>query len=307
MSIVQEIRSSFKQGSILTRLIYINIGVFLIFRLLQLFMLLGGAASEAIVGWLHFFSVPSEPARLLQQPWTLLTYMFLHFDFLHLLFNVLYLYWFGRLFLHYIGPGPFLKTYVLGGLAGAVFYLVSYNLLPAFSAYFGSSFLLGASASAMAILFALARYRPEATITLLFFGEVRLKYVALVALLIDLISIPTLNNTGGHLAHLGGAAAGLWLGYVWSLKGLPAQGRPAGTTFSDETYSTPRKSSFRWPFGKKSKLSVAHKRPLSDLEYNAIKIRRQQELDRILEKIKQSGYESLSSAEKKTLFEASKD
>ena len=110
MSIVQEIRSSFKQGSILTRLIYINIGVFLIFRFLQLFMLLGGAASEAIVGWLHFFSVPSEPARLLQQPWTLLTYMFLHFDFLHLLFNVLYLYWFGRLFLHYIGPGPFLKT-----------------------------------------------------------------------------------------------------------------------------------------------------------------------------------------------------
>lgn len=300
MSILTEIKDSFRHGSILTRLIYINIGVFLAFRFIQLFMLLGGFSPDMVRPWLAFFSMPAEPLELLKHPWTPLTYMFLHFDFLHLIFNVLYLYWFGRLFIQIIGPGPFLKTYLIGGLSGALAYFLAFNYLPAFYNNFGSSILMGASASAMAILFAVARYQPDFSVYLFLIGPVRLKYIALFALIIDLISIPTLSNTGGHLAHLGGAAAGLWLGWRWATKGVPVQRM---------TISVPGKPLKRsaWPFAKKSKLSVTHKRPLSDLEYNALKVRRQKEVDLILEKIKISGYDSLSATEKKTLFEASKE
>jgi membrane associated rhomboid family serine protease len=299
MSILTEIRESFRHGTILTRLIYINIGVFLIFRFIQLFMVLGGFSPDMIHPWLAFFSIPAEPFALLMHPWTPFTYMFLHFDFLHLLFNVLYLYWFGRLFLQIIGPGPFLKTYLIGGLSGALMYFLAINFLPAFYSHFSSTILLGASASAMAILFAVARYQPEFSVYLVLIGPVRLKYVALFALIIDLISISNLSNTGGHLAHLGGAAAGLWLGWQWAIKGAPTQ---------KMTISKAGKS-FKWPilFKKKSHLSVTHKRPLSDLEYNALKVHRQKLVDQILEKIKVSGYDSLNATEKKTLFEASKE
>ena len=300
MSIINEIKESFRHGTILTRLIYINIGVFLAFRFIQLFMLLAGFSPDMVLPWLAFFSIPAEPLALLTHPWTPLSYMFLHFDFLHLIFNVLYLYWFGRIFLQIIGPGPFLKTYIIGGLSGALLYFLGFNFLPAFYNSFNSSILMGASASAMAILFAAARYQPEFSVHLVLIGPIRLKYIALFALIIDLISISNLNNTGGQLAHLGGAMAGLWLGWQWATKGAPAQ---------KMNVSGSRKSSkwTAWPFKKKSHLSVTHKRPLSDLEYNAIKVRRQKQVDQILEKIKVSGYDSLNASEKKTLFDASKE
>jgi membrane associated rhomboid family serine protease len=300
MSIINEIKDSFRQGSILTRLIYINIGVFLAFRFVQLFMLLGGFSPDMVRPWLAFFSIPAQPIELITHPWTPFTYMFLHFDFLHLIFNVLYLYWFGRLFIQIIGPRPFLKTYLIGGLSGALMFFLAINYLPAFNSRFDSNILMGASASVLAILFAVARYQPDFSVYLVLIGPVKLKYLALFALIIDLISIPTLNNTGGHLAHLGGALAGLWLGWQWASKGAPVQ---------KMNISTPGKSSVEsvWPFKKKSKLSVTHKRPLTDLEYNALKVRRQKEVDQILEKIKVSGYDSLNATEKKTLFEASKE
>ncbi|ASB48895.1 rhomboid family protein [Alkalitalea saponilacus] len=298
MSIIREIKESFKYGTILTRLIYINIGVFLAFRFIQLFLVLSGWSPDAIRPWLAFFSVPSEPARLLVRPWTVLTYMFLHFDFIHVLFNILYLYWFGRLFLQIIGSRLFLKTYFLGGIAGAAVYLLAYNLVPAFYNVVPSSILLGASASVMAILFAVARFSPDHTVFLLFFGSVKLKYIALVAFIIDLISIPALSNTGGHLAHMGGAVVGLYLGWQWSKKGTGSySGIPSHF----------KKSEMSKLFAKKKNLKVTHKRPLSDLEYNAIKTKRLKEVDRILEKIKTSGYDSLTAEEKKILFEASQD
>jgi len=300
MSILDEIKESFKHGTILTRLIYINIGVFLTFRFIQLFMVLAGFSPELIKLWLSFFSIPAEPITLLTHPWTPLSYMFLHFDFLHLLFNVLYLYWFGRIFIEIIGVRPFLKTYILGGLSGALVYFLAFNFLPAFYNNFSSSILMGASASAMAILFAVARYRPEFSVHLTFIGPVKLKYLALFALIIDLISIPTLNNTGGHLAHLGGAIAGLLLGWQWQTKGTPEQKIKTSNTSNSDKWTV-------WPFKKKEKLTVSHKRPLTDLEYNTIKVRRQKEIDLILEKIKRSGYDSLSASEKRTLFEASKE
>lgn len=295
MSIPQEIKDSFRYGSILTKLIYVNIAVFLLFRFIQLFMVLGTGDGGGIQLWLSFFSVPSDPVQLLKQPWSVFTYMFLHFDFLHLLFNTLYLYWFGKLFLQFIESRWLLRLYFMGGLAGAALYILAFNLVPGFFVFSKSSILLGASAAVMAILFAVSAFRPNFTVQLFFIGEVKLKYVALVAFLIDIISIPTLNNTGGHLAHIGGALIGLYFGLQWASKGLPAipkkEKRPTGSGW----------------FQKKSNLTVTHKRSYSDLEYNTIKVQRQKEVDRILEKIKHSGYDSLSASEKKTLFDASKE
>jgi len=295
MSIPQEIKDSFRYGSILTKLIYVNIAVFLLFRFIQLFMVLATGDGGAIQSWLYFFSVPSDPTQLIKQPWSAFTYMFLHFDFLHLLFNTLYLYWFGRLFLQLIDSRWMLRLYLMEGLAGAVLYILAFNLIPGFFIFSKTSILLGASASVMAILFSVSAYRPNFTVQLLFIGEVKLKYVALVAFLIDIISIPTLNNTGGHLAHIGGALIGLYYGWSWASKGLP-----------NIPEKEKKKTGFSW-FQKKSNLKVTHKRSLTDLEYNTIKVQRQKEMDRILEKIKHSGYDSLSASEKKTLFDASKD
>lgn len=296
MSISSEIRDSFKYGSVLTRLIYVNIGTFLIFRFIQLFMVLMGHQPAMIHPWLAVLSVPADYLELLRHFWTPVTYMFLHFDFLHLLFNVLYLYWFGRLFIHLIGESYLLRTYLIGGLAGALAFFLAYNFLPAFYGN-GNAILMGASASVMAVLFTVAKYKPNHKVYLLFFGEVRLKYIALTALIIDMISISNLNNTGGHLAHIGGALAGMLLGWRWTIKGLP----------DSRTFLTSPLQDVKNKLSRKPKLSVAHKRPLTDYEYNALKVRRQKELDRILEKIKSNGYESLTAEEKRTLFDASKE
>lgn len=295
MSIWNEIKQSFREGNVLTKLIYVNVGVFVVVKLLQLLLLLMGAGAASIQLMISWLSVPSEPVLLLLRPWSLLTYMFLHYDFLHILFNVLYLYWFGRLFVHLVDAGKLLTVYIWGGLAGAGVYLLAFNLLPAFYPGSGGSVLLGASASVMAILFAVARIRPNFSVYLFLIGPVKLKYIALGAFIIDLVSIPGMANAGGHLAHIGGALAGLY--YGWKL----SEGKIKGNFFDTAA------SRFGGLFRKRSRMKVTHSRPMSDMEYNAQKVRRQKELDRILEKIKQSGYDSLSKEEKKTLFNASQD
>lgn len=295
MSIWTEIKESFRQGSTLTKLIYINTGVFVVIKLLQLVLLLSGAGlgySGIIINWL---SVPSDPVLLLVRPWTLITYMFLHYDFFHVLFNLLYLFWFGRLFVQLVDVNKLLTVYIWGGLAGAALFLLSFNLLPAFHPGSGSSSLLGASAAVMAILFAVARLRPNFSVYLFLIGPVKLKYLALGAFIIDLISIPGMNNTGGHLAHIGGALVGLY--YGWKL----SEGKIKGNFFDNLVGRT------EGMFKRKSNLRVTHSRPMNDMEYNANKIKRQKELDRILEKIKQSGYDSLSKEEKQMLFNASQE
>ncbi len=303
MSIIKEIKESFRYGTILTRLIYINIGVFLFMRFIQLFLVLGGWSQGTINSWLAFFSVPSEPIALLFKPWTIFTYMFLHFEFLHLLFNVLYLYWFGRLFLQIIGPALLLRTYIYGGIAGAALYFIAYNTIPTIQNNFPNSMLLGASASVLAILFAVARYKPDHSVYLFLIGPARLKYIALVAFLIDLLSIPAntnplFNNMGGLLAHFGGSLAGLYFGWQWSKKGIRT---------SSALFDSFKKSEMAKLFAKKRDMKITHKRPLTDMEYNSLRIKRQKEVDRILEKIKNSGYDSLSKEEKKILFEASRN
>jgi membrane associated rhomboid family serine protease len=295
MSIWTEIKESFGQGSTLTKLLYINTGVFVAIKLLQLILLLSGLGmgyANVLINWL---SVPSDPALLLFRPWTLITYMFLHYGFFHILFNLLYLFWFGRLFVQLVDVHKLLTVYIWGGLGGAALYIFSYNLLPAFDQGNGSSSMLGASAAVMAILFAVARIRPNFSVYLFLIGPVKLKFLALGAFIIQLISIPGMTNTGGIISHIGGALVGLY--YGWKL----SEGKISGNFFDNLAAKSGEL------FRTKSKLRVTHRRPMSDLEYNAQKVRRQKELDRVLEKIKQSGYDSLSKEEKQMLFNASQE
>ncbi|MBK3517421.1 rhomboid family protein [Carboxylicivirga marina] len=295
MGILDEIKQSYRQGGALIKLIYINVGVFVAIRLLQVFFSFSsGSASVNDYPLLEWLSVPADLSTLLFKPWTILTYMFVHYDFLHILFNMIYLYWFGRIFLEFLNPRQLLGVYILGGLSGTVFYLISYNLIPLFQQQVPYAILMGASGSVMAILFAIARYAPNHKIYLMFFGAVQLKYVALVALVIDLISIPALSNTGGHLTHLGGAAFGYFYG------GQISSGKDVTIGFNrmmDALASL---------FKRKSRLKVTHKRAVTDMEFNSRKVNKQKEVDRILDKIKASGYDSLSKDEKQTLFDASK-
>ncbi len=295
MSIADEIKESFKQGGALTRLIYVNIGVFVVVRIIAAVFALGGALgwSEVLVSWL---SVPADPLSLLFKPWTIITYMFLHYEFLHILFNMLYLFWFGRLFLNYFNSRQLLGVYFMGGISGALLYILSYNFLPGLQHYTPGAIMMGASASVMAILFATARYAPNFKVHLMFLGQVKLMHLALVLFVLDLISISSMSNTGGHLAHIGGALFGVL--YASRLR----KGKDSTLQFNrfmDRLFSI---------FGKGRKMKVTYggsKRPMTDMEYNARKKKQQQSVDRILEKIKRKGYDSLTAEEKRTLFDAS--
>lgn len=293
MPILDEIKYSFKQGGALTRLIYVNLGVFVVIRLLLALFSLTYPSYFVLDRWL---SVPADPEALLFQPWSIITYMFLHVEFLHILFNMLYLYWFGKIFLQFFNPRQLLGVYFMGGISGALLYIVSYNTLPALYQLAPNSVMMGASASVMAIIFAVAKYAPNFKVHLMFLGPVKLMHIALVLFVIDLISIPTMSNTGGHLAHIGGALFGVF--YTSRI----VKGKDLTMKFNrmmDRIVSL---------FSSKSKMKVTYsatKKPMSDMEYNAQKKKRQGNVDRILDKIKKSGYDSLSKQEKEDLFNAS--
>lgn len=285
MTIWDEIKSSFRLGSNLTRLIYINLGVFLLFGLLRVFLFLLASPSGWITG---FMAVPANLQSLLVRPWTIVTYMFYHEGFLHILFNLLWLYWFGQLFLQFFAQRQLTWVYLLGGISGALLYILAFNLLPPFKGYAEVSLALGASASVLAVVIAVATLQPNFTVYLLFLGAVRLKYLALATVFIDIISIPV-SNAGGHIAHLGGALFGFL--YVVALR--------SGTDLAKPFYSI---SSIRFP--KRNRMKVTYRSHNPDYDYNYRKAQKQKQIDDILDKIARSGYDSLTKEEKDILFKA---
>ena len=286
------IKNSFRHGSALTRLIYINVGVFFFLKLVEVFLVLAGYQRvEPLL--LVFTGVPALPEELLYTPWTALTYMFTHFGFLHLLFNMLWLYWFGKIFLFYFNGRQLGGLYIIGGIAGALLFILSYNIFPYFEDNVIFSSLVGASASVMAIVFAISFYQKDYAIDLLFFGRIKLLYLALFTIAIDMLTI-TSGNAGGHIAHIGGALTGI--GFASLIK-----------NGKDITNSINKVIDVIVNLGKKRpKMKVTYKRPETDYEYNTRKQQETETIDRILDKLKHSGYESLSSEEKKRLFDASK-
>ncbi|MCK5169225.1 MAG: rhomboid family intramembrane serine protease [Bacteroidales bacterium] len=291
MSIIDEIKKSFKSGSALIKLIYINIAVFLAVKLIGTFItLLQLNTGFSFVTW---FAVPADLNNLVYKPWTIFTYMFLHQDFMHILFNMLWLYWFGMIFLHYFDNKKLLSIYIVGGLTGAALYILSFNIFPLFDQVLPMSYALGASASVIAIVITISVYAPNHTINLLFFGPVKLKYIAIVTIVLDVLSIAS-SNAGGHIAHLGGAL----FGYMYISQLRKGKNITKGfDRFMDKIFSL---------FKPKDKFKVTYKRPANDYEYNKTKATKQKDIDNVLDKIAKSGYDSLTKKEKEILFKNSK-
>ena len=294
--IITDLKDNFRRADIHLKFIYINAAVFIITSLAGIgFMLFNRSAAPL----LSCFELPASLSRFILQPWSIATYMFMHADFLHILFNMLWLYWFGKIFLSFFSARHFRGLYLLGGLCGGLLYMAAYNVFPYFSFSVGVSMLVGASASVLAIVAAAAYREPNYPISLLFFGNVKLKYFALIMVATDLLMM-TSGNAGGHIAHLGGALAGLWFASAlgkgrditaWLNRLIDG----CGNLFSRRGNSRKKKAKMKVHYGKRTQ----------DYDYNAQKKKQSDEIDRILEKLKQSGYESLTAEEKRKLFDAS--
>lgn len=274
-----------RSGSKLNLLIGINIIVFLLVNIPIIFetlFLRSGYVAAFTNDYLRLTAyLPKLPYRF----WTPLTYMFMHDGPFHILFNMLWLYWFGQIFEEYLGKKRTLGLYLMGGFAGAALYILSYNTLPFFThenAAIGSS-MVGASASVMAIMVATATLLPDYTISMMFIGPVKLKWLVLFFIVIDFLGI-TGFNAGGELAHLGGALLGfiyikqVQKGHDW-IEGINNLFKP------------------------KSKLKVVAVNGASRRSEQP----RQEEVDQILDKISRSGYDSLNKQEKEVLFRASNE
>ena len=299
MTIIDEIKQSYKRGGVLVKLIYINIIIFLV-----LFPLVRYIPSF-YDKFLAYFMVPADLKTLIFRPWTVFTYMFLHFNFLHILFNMIWLFMFGRIFLMFMTEKQLLSTYILGGLAGALLFIISYNIfllifhnvIPDLDMKVNGSVMLGASAGIMAIGMAVCFYAPDYSVYVFLIGPVKLKYIAIFFIATDILMIIYSTNAGGHIAHLGGAIYGYY--FVRQYR----KGKDIGKGLNSilDYFATIFKP-------RKKRMKVSYKRSareMTDLEYNRSKAETQEEVDRILDKIARSGYDSLTKKEKETLFKMS--
>jgi membrane associated rhomboid family serine protease len=291
MGIWDDIKLTFRNGSNLTRLIYINIAVFVLMTIVAVigFLLNNPEIADKA---LDIFSVPASLNALLLRPWTLITYMFTHKGIWHILFNMLWLYSFGRIFLEYLDGRKLVAVYLLGGISGAIVYILSFNVFPAFTGVVADSVAIGASASVMAVVIAIAAYVPDYTVQLIFLGRIKIKYLALAIFIFTSVMDFSINS-GGKLAHIGGAFFGYF--YTMNLR----HGRDMGKGFNRimdffATILKPRK-----------KLKVTHKKVATEYDYNAIKVEHQKQINHILDKISKGGYDSLTKEEKETLFKES--
>ena len=294
-TIITDLKDSFRRGSIHIQLIYINIAVFAAVTLAGIALQLFNMEQARVFDWLE---LPASPTRFIMQPWSLLTYMFMHGGLLHILFNMLWLYWFGAIFLNMFSSKHLRGLYVLGGICGGALYMLAYNVFPYFRPYIENSFMVGASASVLAIVAAAAYREPNYPIRLFLLGTLRLKYLALIVIGMDLLLI-TSENAGGHIAHLGGALAGVWFAAGLNKgRDVTAWINRAADGIASLFRRKPRKPKMKVHYGNGSRQQ--------DYDYNARKKAQSDEIDRILDKLRKTGYEGLSDEEKKSLFDASK-
>jgi membrane associated rhomboid family serine protease len=290
MGITDEIKLSYQHGSYLTKLIYINLAIWIVVRLLAVSLLLSGSEDLAYMDWL---SLPASFKQFLERPWTLITYMFLHYELLHIIFNLLWLYSFGRIFLEYHQPRKLLSIYLFGGLCGGIFFMAAYNLFPYFQHSIDFSRLLGASAAVIAIVLATAVYVPNHVIHLVLIGPVKIKWIALISVILYVVNL-TGDNAGGNFAHLGGAFWGIF--YMTLLKsGFDLSAR--SERFFDRLFSWSKP-------GRKLKVEY-NSGNYREYGYNRNKKAQQEEINRILDKISTTGYDALTAEEKEMLFKMS--
>lgn len=281
----------FKTASILLKLIVINAALFLAVYLASF---LFGLPQRQLVDW---FVLPDDLGSLLVQPWSLFTYSFLHFGIWHVLFNMIWLYWFGKIVLNLFDEKRFLTIYLLGGFFGGLFYVIAYNLFPVFTNTSGH--LIGASGAVMAIMVFIAAYSPNTEVRVFSF-TIKLWHIAMFFVLLDLVQIPTSGNAGGLLAHVGGAL----FGYLYAIQ--LTKGNDIGKWFENilDWFSSLFKPRTKKPFKKVHR--TAHPKVSKPASKEA-KSAHQLKVDGILDKIGKSGYDSLTKAEKDFLFNAGKD
>ena len=293
MNLIEDIKFQYKIGNIAIRLIFWNLIFFIIpevfFAVAQLF--------HVNIDYLSFVSLSTNWNDLGWKPWSILSYAFFHAGVIHLVFNMLMLHFTSRLFLTFFSQKQLFGVYIFSSIFSGLIYLLGYNFLPALSSV--STSIVGASGAIMAILIATTTYMPFMDVRLALFGKVKLWQIAILFLLVDLIQLP-MNNTGGHIAHLSGA----FFGYIY-IKLLQN-----GTDLSKIVNAVidffanlfnPKKTT---PF---KKVHVNPKKPAVKRESRIIvKDKTQQQLDEILDKISQSGYDSLTAEEKEFLFKAGK-
>lgn len=274
----------FQSGNPAFLYIGINSLIFMVLTLVNIPFFLsgkGGVVYDALIR--EYVGFPASIAKLPLRFYTILTYQFFHDGLLHILFNMLWLFWMGRIFLDFLKPRQFHFAYLAGGFAGALFYLLAYNVFPVFATATASgATIIGSSASVMAIIVATATLLPDYSMRLLFLGDVKLKYLAIAYIILDLIGIAS-TNAGGSFAHIGGAVMGF--AYIKLLK--------SGTDWSNI-------------FKRKPKLKVVKNEFTKQSAKRQAETVNQEEIDRILDKISKTGYDRLNKEEKETLFKASK-
>ena len=275
MTFLDNLKREFGIANMLNKLIYINLFSFLVLNILSVIFSLLLIDISSIK---ELLMLPSNTEEVIKKPWSLISYMFIHDNFIHLLFNLIWLHFGGKLFLQYLNQKQLLYTYILGGLFGGILFIIAFNNLPALIPYSENAKALGASASVLAIFFAIATYIPNFQVSIPFIGFIKLKHIALIYIILDFLNIPN-GNAGGHIAHLGGAIFGFF--YVKQFTQKSAKNK-------QNQFLSYLKNIFNF---QKSKNKKSYK---------------MKEIDLILEKISKSGYNSLTKIEKELLFKSSK-
>ena len=285
MSFIDNIQRRFKQGTIVEKLIYINIAILILAYLFNTFNYLFESNNNLISNWLV---LPANLNDFLSKPWTIITYGFVHFDFFHILFNLIALFFIGNLFIEYFTQKQLLSFYILGTLFGGIIFILSYNYFPVFVKSTDRNLLLGASAGVSAILIGIATYLPNYQFKIPLIGFIKLWHIGLFWVLKDVIQIP-MGNAGGHFAHLGGALFGFL--YV-----TQASNKKVDILSKLSTLFKSKDKPLKTVYKSKSKTNPIVKNSSVN----------QQKIDGILDKISKSGYDTLTKTEKEFLFKQGK-
>ena len=287
MNIIDDIKLQYKIGGIANRVIYWNVAIFLISLVFFYQFSLG------VFTFPNWICLSTNPNDVLYFPYTLLSYAFLHDGFWHLFFNMMVLNFSSRLFLTFFTQKQFLGLYLLSSIFAGLAFVIGYYLLHL------NSTLVGASAAVMAILVATATYQPLMVVRLLLIGNVKLWHLTAVILLLDTMQFLS-GNTGGHISHLAGAFFGVI--YIKLLQNGTDLSNIVSTVidFFVNLFQPSKKTPFK-------RVHVNTKKPFAKAASKiVVKDKTQQQIDEILDKISQSGYDSLTAEEKEFLFKAGK-
>lgn len=322
-SIWDDVRREFSFGNMINKIIIVNVAVYLVVNIFWVIVQLANGIPSTPPRFyreaINFISISDSPWHMITHPWALITHMFLHEGFFHLLFNMLVLFWFGRIFGDLLGDRRVLPLYLTGGLAGFLAYFLAFNVTDLGS---GSSFALGASGAVACILTAAGTFAPEYGIRLMFFGTVRLKWIVFFTVMVQIIGLGSLYNIGGTIDHLGGIVFGFlyvfylrrgtdltqptvrslaWLEDTWQSWQKPSKDHTqrSGPRAVYRREKTARKTAH----GSSGSFTTNNEKKSTDAPASGRS--HQEELDAILDKIKDKGYNSLTKEEKDFLFRAS--